>query len=131
VRSFLYVAGGFAELLPEFKETNSGQHQQIASLSQRHPQSGWLRFYRQKRQKTGARSAQIVENNAVKPGAKFRRGGIWETRSEREMSILTRVLPHFITKKNRTEASKCQSNSAHNFASKLDIFIFKQLDFDG
>jgi hypothetical protein len=33
------------------------------------------------RQKTGARSALIAENNAVKPGAKSRRGEIWKTQS--------------------------------------------------
>jgi hypothetical protein len=35
-----------------------------------HPRNGRLGFYRQRRQKTGARRAPIVENNAVKPGAK-------------------------------------------------------------
>jgi len=43
-----------------------------------HPHSGWLGFCRQRRQKTGARGALIVENNAVKPGAKH---PVWKTQT--------------------------------------------------
>jgi hypothetical protein len=43
------------------------------------PQSGWLVFYRHRRQNTGAPNAPIIEKNAVKPGALH---PVWKTQSK-------------------------------------------------
>jgi hypothetical protein len=38
--------------------------------------------------KGGAQSAPIVENNAVKPGAQSRHGGIWKTRKPLQAGLV-------------------------------------------